>query len=60
MKVLIFAEKEREHSKKKVKSVREVSSDETVHEARVFEMFNVNLESASNVKSRSFDQDPCA
>jgi len=47
-------------SKKKMKSAREVSRVETVHEARVCETFNVNLESASDVKSQPFDQDTCA
>jgi len=44
---------------KKMKSAREVSSDETVHEARNFEMFNENMGSANDVKSQSFDRDTC-
>jgi len=38
-----------------MKSVRKVSSDRTVHEARVFERLNVNLRSASDVKSQPHD-----
>jgi len=44
-----------ESSRKKMKSAREVSSDGTVHEARVFERLNVNLRSASDVKPQPRD-----
>jgi len=43
-----------------MKSAREVSGDGKVPEARVFERLNVNLESASDVKSQPFDRDTCA
>jgi len=48
-------ERKPESSKEKMKSAREVSSDETVHEARVFERLNVNLRSASDIKSQPPD-----
>ena len=38
-----------------MKSAREVSSDGTVHETQVFERLNVNLRSASDVKSQARD-----
>jgi len=44
-----------ESLRKKMKSAREVSSDGTVHEMRVFERLNVNLRSASDVKPQSHD-----
>jgi len=50
-----YEERKPESSRVKMKSAREVSSDETVHEARIFERFNVNLRSASDVKSQSPD-----
>jgi len=51
-----FCEKRKpESSRVKMKSTREVSSDETMHEARVFETLNVNLEIASDVKSQPLD-----
>jgi len=42
-------------SKEKMKSAREVSSDGTVHEAHVFGRLDVNLRSASDVKSQPPD-----
>jgi len=48
-------ERKPESSREKMKSVREVSSDGTVHEAHVFERLNVNLRSASDVKSQPPD-----
>ena len=51
-----FCEKRKpESSRVKMKSTREVSSDETMHEARVFETLNVNLEIASDVKPQPLD-----
>jgi len=51
-----FCEKRKlESSRVKMKSARKASSDETVHEARVFERLNVNLRSASDVKSQPLD-----
>jgi len=47
--------KKSESSRKKMKSVRKVSSDGTVHEPRVFERLNVNLRNASDVKSQPHD-----
>jgi len=38
-----------------MKSARKVSSYGTVHEARVFERININLRSASDVKSQQHD-----
>ena len=49
-------QRKREGSKKKMKSAREVLSDETVHEARVFETFKCKCGNASDVKSQLFDQ----
>jgi len=48
-------ERKPESSRVKMKSAREVSSDETAHEVRVFERLNVNLRSASDVKSQPLD-----
>ena len=48
-------ERKPESLKVKMKSAREVSSDETVHEARIFERLNVNLRSASDIKSQPPD-----
>jgi len=44
-----------ERSREKMKSAREVSSDGTVLEARVFERLNVNLRSGRDVKSQPPD-----
>jgi len=45
----------RESSRKKVKSVRTSASDGTVPGARNFERLNVNLRSASDIKSQPHD-----
>jgi len=48
-------ERKPESSRMKMKSAREVSSDETMHEVRVYEILNVNLRSTSDVKSQPPD-----